>query len=269
MRVIRNIVENSYIADPTSFISAIKLVKELSDGCLDIYTYLAKHEVSSGHAKDQVKEEIEKARIITANIENKEIVHKTEDTNFCKGKIDFALYCIDYDIVNNPDVSSFNPEKLEKIYKVLNEHLSGEDVTNDFRRAFFTIKNNDFYNYWTTSTLWAIPAPKRTIIVNVNDLKDNFTIRGKRNFGIEFIAYFKELILQLTEKDIDTIINDYISTPAFTDLPNWKKEIIKKKGLLDHSQYHYIAIEKDRCWLIPGTRVANDDNGRKQLKQIE
>jgi hypothetical protein len=272
MRVVRNIVENTTIEQPNAFISAVNLVQELSDGCQDIYTYLVNKGVSSRYAKEQVKEEVEKAKIIKANIKNKKIILKTEDTNFCKGKIDFALYCIDYDIDKKHNVSSFDPDKLEKIYNVLNEHLSEEDVTNDFRRAFFTIKNNDFYDYWP-SYLHAVKSPKRAIITNVNDLKDYFATRGKDNCNISNnnIAYFKKLILQLSEKDIDTLINDYISTPDFTELPNWKKRIIKEKGLLDHSIKHYIAIKEDNscCWLIPGSKVANDNNGRKKLKLIK
>jgi len=265
MRVVRNIVENTIIEQPSAFISVVKLVNELSKGCKDIYAYLAANEVSSGYAKEQVKEEVEKAKIITANpLKNKQIIHKTEDTNFCKGKINFALYCADYDIDKNPDVTSFDPVKLEKINKVLNEHLSKDNVTNDFRRAFFTIKNNDFYTYWG-SFLWAVMAPKRTIITGISDLKVYFTNKEKN-----YTAYFKELILRLSEKDINTIISEYISTPDFAKLPEWKKIIIREEGILDKSKKHYIAIKYDDscCWLIPGTRVANDDSGIHQLIKI-
>jgi hypothetical protein len=273
LRVVRNIIENSSIEHPNDFISAVNLVQELSSGCSDIYAYLANNKVSAGHAKEQVKEEIEKAKIIVENQDNKQVIQKTEDTNFCKGKIDFALYCIDYDIENNPVVSIFDKDKLEKIHNVLEQYLLGEDVTNDFRRAFFTIQNNDFYDYWTSSWLYAVDEPKRKIIENINDLKNNFVFRGKNNCNISNhnLAYFKELISQLSEKDIDTLISDYISTPKFIDLPNWKQRIIQEKGLLEHSKKHYIAIKRDNscCWLIPYSKVGTDENGKKQLKKIE
>ena len=273
MRVVRNIVENSTIDQPSAFSSAIKLVKELSNGCKDIYTYLANHEVSSGHAQVQVKEEIEKAKIITSNPKNKEIIHKTEDTNFCKGKIDFALYCMDYDIYKVHDASSFDSEKLEKIYNVINEYLSGEDVTNDFRRAFFTIKGNDFYYYWDSWLhAYDVESRKYKIITSVKNLKDDCTIRGEYNLGIEIIAYFKELILRLTEKDVNTIIKDFISSPAFTKLPLWKQIIIKDKGLLEKDKFRYIAVKEDDscCWLIPRGlgRVSNDEKGKRMLTEI-
>jgi hypothetical protein len=268
-----NFDENSSIEHPNDFISAVNLVQELSSGCSYIYAYLANNKVSAGHAKEQVKEEIEKAKIIIENQDNKQIIQKTEDTNFCKGKIDFALYCIDYDIENNPIVSTFDKDKLEKIHNVLEQYLSGEDVTNDFRRTFFTIQNNDFYDYWTSSWLYAVDAPKRKIIENINDLKNNFVFRGKNNCNISNnnLAYFKELVLQLSEKDVDTLISDYIATPNFVNLPNWKQRIIKENGLLDHSKKHYIAIEENNrcCWLIPYSKVGTDENGRRQLKKIK
>jgi len=261
MRVVRNIVENSYVEDPNSFISTIRLVKELSNGCMDIYTHLAKNEISASYAKEQVKEEIEKAKIITANKKNKEIIHRTEDANFCKGRIYFALYCIDYDIDKTPDVSNFDPDELNKICNVFNKYLSGIDVDNDFRRAFFTIGDNDFYKYWD-SWLHIKSAPKYTIIESIIDLKKYFTLKGKKE-----INYFKELILKLSEKDIDTIINDYKSAPGFNNLKNWKQRIIKEKGLLNDCKQHYVAIPQDDscCWLIPGQKVANNKKGEEKL----
>ena len=267
MRVVRNIVENNDIDHPASFISAIDLVKEISKGCHDIYTYLAENEISSNTAKDQVKEEIEKAKIITANKENKKIIHNTEDTDICKGKIDIALYCIDYDIYKNPDVSRFDPKRFEKIYNVIKKYSSEENVNNDFRRAFFTIGDNDFYDYWDTSTLWHIPAPKRKIIISVNDLNEYFIHRKK----IKFFNYFKELIVQLSENDINTIINKFKTNPTFASLPYWKRRIIEDEKLLDSCKGHYIAVKEEAkcCWLIKeGSYVAVNEKGKGGLIPI-
>ena len=273
MRVSRNIVENSTIDQVSSFNSAIRLINELSNGCGNIYAYLAKEKVSEGHAKDQVKEETEKAKIINADIKNKILLHKTEELKFCKGRIYFALYCIDYDIDKNHKVSDFNYDKLEKIYNVFIEYFSGKNVDNDFRRALFTIGNNNFYHYWISSRLWAIPAPKRAIITDVKDLKDNFTYKWKNKYNIFFIDYLKELILKLTEKDIKTIIIDYKSTAAFKDdLRNWKKRIIEEENLLEGCKDHYMAVKEDDscCWLIrEGNRVAVDNNWRKKVIEVK
>src|SRR5680860_1824914 len=99
MRVIRNIVENSTIDSTSTFISAINLVKEISAGSSDIYNFLSKSIIKSGHASKQVKQEIEKAKLIVANpTNNKQVLFDTEDTNFFKGDINFALYCIGFNL---------------------------------------------------------------------------------------------------------------------------------------------------------------------------
>jgi hypothetical protein len=261
LRVVRNIIENSSIEHPNDFISAINLVNELSSGCSDIYTYLANNEVLAGHGKEQVKEEIEKAKIIVANQDNKKVIHETEDTIFCKGKIDFALYCINYD---NTNISTFVLSELEQIKNVFVSYLNDNDVSNDFRRALFTIHDTYFYKYWW-SWLNVVSAEKRCIIEDTNDLKWNFT--KKDNWSI----YFKSLIVELRTKTIDQIIAEFVTTQNFSDLPNWKKRLINEKGLLEHSHSHYIAIAGDDscCWLIPYKRVANNSEGKRRLKEIK
>jgi len=265
MRVVRNIACNISIDSATTFIGAIGLINELSNGCSDIYDYLSTNKVQSNFASEQIKEEIAKAKIIVANDGNKKTIHNMEDTNFCKGKIDFALYCIDYDIYNNPNVSKFDVNKLDSITKVFVEHLAIDDVSNDFRRAFFTIKDNDFYTYWS-SWLYASNSPKYCMIENITELKENFTSRSSKKQ--KYLGYLKELILQLSQKNIDTIIEDYINSSNFSSLPNWKQRIIREKGLLNPSKKHYIAINQD-CWLIPGSRVAKDKEGLSKLIPIK
>ena len=273
IRVIRNIVENAISGNWNIeiMINLIQLVHKWANNSNDIYSFLSKENPNDYTvANEQITEEIEKAKIIISNPDNKQIIHKTEDTNFCRGKIDFALYCIDYD---KTDVLTFDSNKLEQIKNVIIKYLNSNDVSNDFRRAFFTIQNNDFYDYWDSSWLYAVDEPKRKIITDIDDLKINFVYRGKNDCNISNnnLNYLKELILQLSENEIDTLINNYTSTKGFTLLPNWKQRIIKEKNLLDHTWAHYIAIKRDGscCWLIPGSKVANDDSGRKQLKMIE
>jgi len=280
MRVVRNIVENSTIDSAESFIGAIGLINKLSNGCFDIYKHLKSENTRSNFASEQIKEEIEKAKIILAyptDLNVKKVLHDIEDTNFCKGKIDFALYCIDYDIDNDPDVSTFDVGKLKKlttIKELFDKHLAGNDLSNDFRRVFFTIGNNDFYAYWR-SWLHVVECPKYCMIENIDNLKNCFTSR-KRQKEIDCLGYFKDLILKLSQKDIDKgiecIIDDYKKdTQKYSHLPKWKQRIIEEEGLLDHSEEHYIAVREDNtiCWLIPHSKVANDKKGMERLKPIE
>lgn len=63
MRVVRNIVQNERI-DAERYRGAIGLIKELSEGCENIYKYLFNNTIKSGFASSQVKEERTKAQII-------------------------------------------------------------------------------------------------------------------------------------------------------------------------------------------------------------
>jgi hypothetical protein len=270
MRVVRNIVENSTIDDATPFIAAITLIQELSAGCSNIYEYLSTNKVTAGHAREQIKEEIEKAKIIVAQPDAKKVVHDTEDTNFCKGKIDFALYCSDYDI-ENPNPSVFDKDKLEKICKVINDHLSKEDVSNDFRRAFFTIQNNDFYDYWKGS-MWSWQFHRRCLLENTNDFKHHFALRGKNDANISNNnwSYSKELLDKLSTTTIETIIEEFKSNPNFNNIPLWIQTIINKPKLLDCSGYHYMVYTNaGKYYMVTGWRTAVQKSNWDGLKEIK
>lgn len=69
MRIVWNIIENSTIDSPDTYLSALSLINKLSGRCHDIYDSLANHfeEFELGHrhhAQDQVQEEVVKVRMI-------------------------------------------------------------------------------------------------------------------------------------------------------------------------------------------------------------
>ncbi len=170
MRVIRNIVENSTIDSATTFISAVNLIQELSAGCLNIYGFLSENTIKSGHRQSQIKEEIEKAKIIVKSPDSKQVIHDMEDANFCKGRIDFALYCTDYDIEDS-DPTTFDKVKLEKILSVITSNFEDANtkLSDDFKRAFLTIRKNNYYEVWG-SWSYSFDCHKRWLLETVNDL---------------------------------------------------------------------------------------------------
>jgi hypothetical protein len=205
-----------------------------------------------------LEEEVFKAKLIKQSPQNRKVIFETEDTNFCGGYLKFPFFCIDCE----HDINKFDVKKLDGIRKVIKEHLDGGDISNDFRRALLTIDDNNFYYYWR-SWLYAAGAPKYCLVADTKDLYNNFAYKRE-----DYRRYLKELLLQLTTKKLIDIINDYQCGAA---MPHWKKEIIKKEGLLDHSYSHYIAVKEDDscCWLIPGTRVANTKSGKERLRLIQ
>lgn len=236
MRVVRNIVQNATIDSAGAYIGAIGLINELSSGCSDIYNFLNKNSIKSGFASNQVSEEILKSSIITDE-KNKEVVFLNEDTNFFKGRILFALYCIDFE--SNNDI--FNRDSCNSLYKVVCEHLNSNDVSNKFRSALLTVRNNDFYNYWGTWS-YGTDSHKRGLIDSIADLKNNFTQHKPIN-GVLYDEYLKDLLLKLFEKSLDEIINEYACPPQ---MPNWKCRLIKEPQLLDqYCSAHYFGILDD------------------------
>ena len=263
MRVIRNIVENNEFnhADLGRFTGPIQLIKELSNGCSNIYDYLSTHKVESLRAKEQVKQEIEKAKIIVGNPSSKIVIQDIEDTNFCKGEIEFVLYCVDYDIEKDQNPEDFDVAEFKNIKNIITEHLDDNDVTNDFRRALFTIKDNDFYDYWQGNLKvldYYEYKSKRHLIKDIKDLKDSFS--NNKNYR-KYRNYLKELIVKLRRQNINEIIDDFTKNPKFIELPRWKQKLIKVQGLLDYSKKHYIAIQDDNvsCYLLQGSKILDDD----------
>ena len=255
MRVIRNIVHNSTIDSPSTFKGATKLIQELLAGSDDIYKYLAGSQINSKFASRQIQQEILKAKLIMKDEKNKQVIFDTEDTNFCKGNIEFALYCIDF---NETNLDSFCKGKLSQIKAVIQEYLSKNDVTNKFRAALFTV-NPNFYTYWR-SWLFAADCPKYCLIKDINDLKHNTTYSPSLKDDV------KTLLNQLIgNKGIKQLLTEF--TPL--DMPTWKKKIIENPNILDFSKKHYIAVphNQSHCYLIPQSRVSRKD-GLAKCKEL-
>ncbi len=254
MRVVRNIVENSTIDSATTFISAVNLIHELSNGCSNIYEYLSKNTVNAKHAETQVKEEIQKAKIIIEKPDTKQIIHDTEDTNLCKGEIDFALYCADYDI-ENPNPTTFDKGKLERIRSIIISNFGDVEtkLSDDFKRAFLTIGNNDYYEIWG-SWSYSFDSHKRWLLEIVYDLRTFSRSKDWRN-------YLRELLIQLINKDsFKQIIDDYIIPP---DMPNWKQRLIKEYKLLNGATFILIPNKKSYCKLAWQQKPSREDQVTK------
>lgn len=267
MRVIRNIISRAdidkdgnrpdIIRSPQSFDGGVNLINELAEGCENIYVHLSENPpLKSQFAKDQVEEEKIKARLIIDNPKLKELIFELEDNDLLRGRINFALYCVDYD--NSKD--NLDEELLSKTKQVFATYFNQEDdVSNALRRAMLTIEANgkyEFYNYWWS--FWNVgEANKRRFFDKFREIE--WYIYS------DFREYFKKLILQLIEKDFAKIIQDF--QPPL-DMPNWKKRLIKEPDLLDNDgRSHYVAIPEDNsfCYLLKSKRPRDLDGAVKIL----
>ncbi len=264
MRVIRNIVSRGdinrdgertdIVRSPDSYIKAIMLVKELSNGCRDIYEYLRTSDIPLlfSQAQSQITEEKLKSKLFKDKPEIKQLIWDIEDNELLRGRIEFALYCMDFE-----EGKPLNEELLKKVKDVFHKYFNDEkNILNELRRAMLCMHNGDnncsFYDYWWSE--WnGIPdktLTKRKLLNKFRDL-EYIIYRDKKD-------YFKNLVLQLTEKPLEQIIQDFI--PPET-MPNWQKRLINEPNLLVGKTSNYIAIPDDKsyCYLLKSIRPRNTD----------
>jgi hypothetical protein len=240
MRVIRNIVEQATIDSAGTFIGAIGLIHELSAGCIDIYAYLADNKVRSNFAEKQVSEECWKAELIRKFDLSSNTFHAMEDTNFCRGRIMFGLYCMEI----HEESTSAHLDRLDGLTRVFSTYLSGSDVTNAFRRALLSMGDNRFYIYWW-SWSYNTNTNKRCLIEDMNGPN------GLKSFAYrhDFRHYLRSLMLGLLTKTPEQIADDF--SPNENILP-WITILIKDENVLNkHGKSKYFGLTPDekRCYL--------------------
>ena len=245
MRVIRNIAYNSTIDSPATFVSAITLVGELAEGCGGIYPWLATHTVKAGHAKEQVRQEILKAKIIMADDANRETIHATEDTAFCKGDIGFPLYCIGCDTPDN-----FDRGLLQKLCLIIESDLDPDKkVTDDMKRALLTVGNNDYFNVWG-SWSYNFGCAKRFLLEYNEDLF--YYLASSEDWR----PYLRDLLLLRLEMSYAEIADTYVIPDG---MPRWKTKLIKGKAKIDGATYILIPEDQSYCLLSWQQRPKWDD----------
>lgn len=269
MRVVRNIVSRAdltadgkrsdIVRSPETFYGAINLINELATGCGDIYNYLTTNTVSSSFAREQIKEEIIKSKIITTIPNNKILIHKTEDNELLRGRVTFALECANY----KKSIDEIDFDLLSKVQTVFernfNKELDSSNLEFDkLRRALLTIEvdgNYRYYNYWW-SYWYAGDAEKRKLFPLYRELEYFIGLD-------DFKQYFKKLVVLLIDKSYDDIISTFVKPD---NMENWQFRLIKEDALLFNCSSKYIAIPQDRsyCYLLKGKRPS-DTEGCKMI----
>jgi|LSQX01.1.fsa_nt_gb hypothetical protein len=268
MRVIRNIVcrgdvqqggnRQTIIRSPETFAGVINLISEIKEGSKNIYEFLRRTPIKSSFAREQMIEEREKAQIIIKHPEYKQIIFDAEDSELCKGRIEFLLYCSNY-----YDTKVLDSNLMEQLTYVLLLYLNGE-ISNIIRRCLLTIAdeegNHNYYEYWWSYS-YVIGADKRCLIEKFSELE--YYIYEVKTAGNKYKDYLKKLLFELINKTPQDIIDNF-QRPE--NMPNWKYRLIKEKRLLDkYCTRKYIAIPEDNscCYLIDGIRPRYESSYKK------
>lgn len=132
MRIVWNIIENSTIDSPGTYSAALRLISNLSSHSHNIHAFLSVDDtgIESGHAKEQVKEEIEKAKQILHGKPRsdgkswEDVIIEAEKTAFFKGAIRFLFQ----------DANGFpNWDEFDKKWEKAQQYFDENGVKKDFR----------------------------------------------------------------------------------------------------------------------------------------
>ena len=239
MRVVQNIQQNSGGSREEDMIRLFSLIDQIKSECQDIYMYLAESpEIESGVAKKQVAEEKDKAKLIVKSDENKSSIHAAEDTKFCKGKIEFLLYCIEFQKEGN----SFNHKELSEFTKVVKDHLSGDRLKHEFTRALLSKyhgeKDGGFIK--TRSSGLDGGATVFYLRTDMEPFKERFVNNESRK------RYLKALLKELKTEETEKIIEDWVKGSDKNAKPEWIAAFIKdEKWLKDITQIAVAKKEKE------------------------
>jgi hypothetical protein len=248
MRFARNIVVNTAIDSAESFIGAINLFSELSLGAGEIHTFLTTAVIDSKFAAAQVSEEILKAKLIVRSIHEKDAIFALEDLNFCRGRIGFALYCIDFE----KDSDLFDVARLAGIGKVMHTYLDKDGISNDLRRALLTVGDNEYYK-WFPSWVYVLDMPKYCLLTEIGDFK----LVAYKN---KFRDYLKGLLNSLVTKSPVELVDEFVP-PA--GMPAWKVRLLREREMLDDQcKSRYLAVPDDLscCYLLRVGRPRSEES---------
>ncbi|MDU7944023.1 MAG: DUF262 domain-containing protein, partial [Streptococcus salivarius] len=116
-RIFRNLINNSVIDSQDSYERAIKGINEQIEHTSDLLEYLAEGNRINGFSIDQVDEEIEKAKLITADDSYREIIEVAENHPYFDGQIRSCFYFEADDLPSRKiDVISIYWNKISKMF---------------------------------------------------------------------------------------------------------------------------------------------------------
>lgn len=116
-RIFRNLINNSVIDSQDSYERAIKGINEQIEHTSDLLEYIAEGNRINGFSIDQVDEEIEKAKLITADDSYREIIEVAENHRYFDGQIRSCFYFEANDLPSRKiDVISIYWNKISKMF---------------------------------------------------------------------------------------------------------------------------------------------------------
>jgi len=261
MRVVWNIVENSGIETISAMIGAMRLIDELSDGAYDIYNFLSNSQlqVNSNFAKDQVAEEIAKAKQIfdeNGNLRKyngpckkndgltwEDIIIDAEKCAFFKGSIRFLF---------TNEKGEINWDYFDTKLKKAQEYFDKNGVKDEYKenakllRAYIS-KFNKWSEFWdfdydNKPSTWKQLLISKRYMANHDILMYSL---GSDNFS-SFNSKLEEYDKEYKDRQ-ETVQNELVKTNILVNSSKWGMKL-NWRG--DHNTYCLYPYNTKAEWKI-------------------
>ena len=240
LRVNINIIHNTAYDDIKDFKNAIKLIDSFSENIDNLYSFLSKY-TSTDKISDQLKEEIEKAKIIHGKNDWEEYFLEAEKHNYLDGEIKFLIDISKKDGMPSEEKLTTYMEKFEALWSFVSSKEGKEENEMLLHRALLT-----FGKY--------LPRKKNSNKFTFGSF--GFGLREKNENWRKIFKRdeFKKLLDKLNSKDIKQELTSIINSFEF-NCNDWSSYFInpnKKWTPISYANYYHIKIDKNAIFLNNG-----------------
>ena len=241
-----------YFHEPAYIVLLIKIIKELSDGCENIYEFLKNYKVNKSLFKQknivkQIEEEIQKAKIICLErgSEKEKIIKALEDCPLLNGTISFALTCTQKDIEDDfVNWETLDWNEIRKITDFFKTKFEGEHLK-DFSLAYLAINADKQEDILYKPTHLFNPFPMIRYNLFTKEQSIFYTINNDKSYK----KYVRNTIRKLLDKKSDEIIKEFLNNPD-EDKDNWIYKFLSNSDIVtkyrNDTYKSFIAISKDK-----------------------
>ncbi|TDE51435.1 DUF262 domain-containing protein [Flavobacterium sp. GT3P67] len=235
MRLCRNLINNTLIQSPSEFYTAIRSIKQLSEGLNDIYHHILSKDFVQGFIKNQQEEERLKAELILKpNTDWQNQIEKIENHPYFDGQIGFILnYSKEY---GEYSIDKFRNYSL-LLSTLFTDYKGNKDYL--FQRALTSLgyyivdisSSKTFCNFETG--LRAKADNWRKVF---NDDKKNLVLK----------SLLDQVQFESLENDLKAMIENYSEN-------DWKKTFIDNPKVLDFCSNYQIKKNGEKIYLARST----------------
>ena len=263
-RIFRNLINNSVIDSQESYERAIKGINEQIEYTSDLLEYLAEGNRINGFSIDQVDEEIEKAKLITADDSYREIIEVAEKHRYFDGQIRSCFYFEANDLPSRKiDIISIYWNKISKMFTEIEPKegllmraalLSLGDYTMTTANNYKTLyRDNSNESSGSAPSLKSLFSSRNEYVKRLLDevditkpldgeyrriIQDNISHLTPQEWRYAFIAYYETMFSKMTPSQYR------MKSPFWLNRSEEMLLIPNKSSSARNYDIHLIALEE-------------------------